>query len=86
MAIQKTMTVAPDLAIEVMSPTDKDEDLEKRLKKYAEAGTVTWVFYPKAACCRGLRWRSGRFSQKKNKRGAETRAAAPNSASPSRER
>jgi Uma2 family endonuclease len=39
-------SVAPDLAIEVMSPTDKDSDLEKKLKKYAEAGTVAWVFYP----------------------------------------
>ena len=39
-------TVAPDLAIEVMSPTDKDDVLEKKLRKYAEAGTVAWVFYP----------------------------------------
>jgi Uma2 family endonuclease len=39
-------SVAPDLAVEVMSPTDKDEDLQKKLKKYAQAGTVAWVFYP----------------------------------------
>ncbi len=39
-------TVAPDLAIEVMSPTDNDKDLEKKLKKYAAAGVLVWVFYP----------------------------------------
>jgi Uma2 family endonuclease len=39
-------SVAPDLAVEVMSPTDNDEDLDKKLKKYAEAGTGVWVFYP----------------------------------------
>lgn len=39
-------SVAPDLAVEVMSPTDKEEDLEKKLKKYAEAGVLVWVFRP----------------------------------------
>jgi len=39
-------TVAPDLAIEVMSPTDDDKDLDKKLKKYAAAGVLVWVFYP----------------------------------------
>lgn len=36
----------PDLAIEVMSPDDKPEDLEKKLRKYAEARVLVWVFYP----------------------------------------
>jgi Uma2 family endonuclease len=39
-------SVAPDLAIEVMSPSDKEEDLEKKLLKYAEAGVLVWVFRP----------------------------------------
>ena len=39
-------SVASDLAVEVKSPTDKDIALEKKLKKYAEAGVLVWVFYP----------------------------------------
>jgi Uma2 family endonuclease len=39
-------SVAPDLAVEVISPTDKDEDLEKKLLKYSEAGVLVWVFRP----------------------------------------
>ena len=41
-------TIPPDLVVEVMSPTDKDEDLDKKLKKYAAAGVLVWVFCPDA--------------------------------------
>jgi len=38
--------IAPDLAVEVISPTDKAEDLANKLKKYAEAAVLVWVVYP----------------------------------------
>jgi len=38
--------IAPDLAVEVISPTDKAEDTDKKLKKYAEAEVLVWVVYP----------------------------------------
>jgi len=37
----------PDLAVEVISPTDKERDVQKKLAKYMEAGVVVWVFRPK---------------------------------------
>ncbi len=39
--------IPPDLAVEVVSPTDRDETLEKKLKHYAAAGVLVWVAYPK---------------------------------------
>jgi Uma2 family endonuclease len=38
--------IAPDLAVEVVSPSDDPEVLEAKLKKYAEANVVVWVVYP----------------------------------------
>lgn len=38
--------IAPDLAVEVVSPSDDPEVLEAKLKKYAEAGVLVWVVYP----------------------------------------
>jgi Uma2 family endonuclease len=35
--------VAPDLAAEVMSPTDDEEQLQKKLLLYAAANVLTWV-------------------------------------------
>jgi Uma2 family endonuclease len=39
---------APDLAIEVVSPTDKPKAIEEKIKQYIKYGTrLLWVFYPK---------------------------------------
>ena len=39
---------APDLAIEVVSPSDTASELEVRVREYLEAGAAqVWVFYPK---------------------------------------
>jgi Uma2 family endonuclease len=35
--------IAPDLAVEVMSPTDSEEQLQKKLLLYAAANVLTWV-------------------------------------------
>ncbi len=39
--------IAPDLAIEVISPTDDDDDIDKKVKLYIKAGVLLWVVYPK---------------------------------------
>jgi Uma2 family endonuclease len=36
----------PNLAVEVMSPSDDPDVLDRKLKKYAEAGVLVWVFDP----------------------------------------
>ena len=36
----------PDLAIEVISPTDNTRDVSIKLSNYLAAGTVVWVVYP----------------------------------------
>jgi Uma2 family endonuclease len=36
----------PELTIEVISPTDKPEELERKLAKYAAAKVLVWVVYP----------------------------------------
>lgn len=38
--------VAPDLAVEVVSPSDDLDVLSDKLKKYAEAGVLVWVVFP----------------------------------------
>ena len=38
----------PDLAVEVVSPNDRAEDLRTKVRQYLEAGAVeVWVLYPK---------------------------------------
>jgi Uma2 family endonuclease len=37
---------APDLAIEVVSPTDLPKDITDKVANYLAAGTVVWVVYP----------------------------------------
>ncbi len=48
--------LAPDLAVEVVSPNDSAEDLEEKLDDYDKAGVrLVWVIYPearKARICR----------------------------------
>lgn len=36
----------PDLAVEVISPSDEPDVLDRKLKKYIEAGVLVWVFDP----------------------------------------
>lgn len=41
------LRIAPDLAIEVISPNDLAEDIEERVADFMEAGTkLMWVLYP----------------------------------------
>jgi Uma2 family endonuclease len=37
---------APDLAVEVISPTDSDKPLHIKIANYLAAGTVVWVVHP----------------------------------------
>ena len=40
--------VVPDLAVEVVSPTDRAEDLMEKVEQYFEAGVArVWVVYPR---------------------------------------
>jgi Uma2 family endonuclease len=39
---------APDLAVEIVSPSDSAQDLESKVKQYLQAGAKqVWVLYPK---------------------------------------
>ena len=39
--------VAPDLAVEIISPSNKAEDIEKKIEQLLEAGTaLIWIVYP----------------------------------------
>ena len=39
---------APDLAVEIVSPNDRADDIQEKVTEYLEAGTLlVWVFYPK---------------------------------------
>ncbi|HLZ80017.1 MAG TPA: Uma2 family endonuclease [Ktedonobacteraceae bacterium] len=38
--------LAPDLAVEVVSPTDSLKNLTDKVVNYLAAGTLTWVVYP----------------------------------------
>lgn len=44
---RKPLLVAPELAVEVISPSNKAEDIEKKIQQLLEAGTVLiWIVYP----------------------------------------
>ena len=38
--------LAPDLAVEVVSPTDRAQNIATKVANYLAAGTVVWYFYP----------------------------------------
>jgi Uma2 family endonuclease len=38
--------LAPDLAVEVLSPTNTDEEIRVKVSNYLAAGTVLWVVAP----------------------------------------
>ncbi len=39
--------VAPDLAVEIISPSNKAEDIEKKIEQFLDAGTtMIWIVYP----------------------------------------
>jgi Uma2 family endonuclease len=38
--------VAPDLVVEVVSHTDKQPDIRRKLAIYAQAGVLVWLVYP----------------------------------------
>jgi Uma2 family endonuclease len=37
----------PQLAIEVVSPTDRSADIKRKMLKYVDAGVIVWVIYPR---------------------------------------
>ncbi len=37
---------APDLAVEVISPTDEAQNIAEKVANYLAAGTLLWVIYP----------------------------------------
>jgi Uma2 family endonuclease len=39
---------APDLAVEVLSPSDKPDDMRLKIANYLAAGTLVWVVEPEA--------------------------------------
>ena len=40
--------IAPDLAVEVISPNDNSNEIEEKLADYLDAGvSLVWVFYPR---------------------------------------
>lgn len=42
------MPFAPDLAVEVVSPSDTSQDVQAKVSEYLSAGTrLVWVIYPK---------------------------------------
>jgi Uma2 family endonuclease len=44
----KYIPLAPDLAVEVVSPTDTADEIEEKVRDYLRAGTrLIWVWYPK---------------------------------------
>jgi Uma2 family endonuclease len=44
---EKFFPVAPDLAVEVVSPSDKKRDIEEKIKDYLTAGVpIVWIIYP----------------------------------------
>jgi Uma2 family endonuclease len=38
--------LAPDLVVEVVSPSDKQRTIRRKLAAYADAGTLVWLVYP----------------------------------------
>ena len=38
--------LAPDLAVEVVSPTDRSREITIKVANYLSAGTLLWYFYP----------------------------------------
>lgn len=38
--------IPPDLAVEVISPTDEQPDIRRKLSIYAGAGVLVWLVYP----------------------------------------
>jgi Uma2 family endonuclease len=46
--IQGYNPLAPDLAVEIVSPTDTEKQLRIKVANYLAAGTTIWVIYPEA--------------------------------------
>src|SRR5688572_27367561 len=44
--VDSWVPLAPDLAVEVVSPTDRAQNISVKLANYLAAGTVVWYFYP----------------------------------------
>lgn len=45
----KTLQIAPDLVVEIASPSDRPDDLMRKVQQYLNAGTATvLVIYPEA--------------------------------------
>ena len=50
------MTIAPDLAVEVTSPTDTVYELEEKVEEYLRAGVrLVWVIHPEVHAIQVIR-------------------------------
>ena len=45
---QKCLAGAPDLSIEIVSATDLEVDLRRKIDAYLDGGSTVWVVYPEA--------------------------------------
>jgi len=45
--LERRFECAPDLAIEIISPSESATDLAHKVRQYIHAGAVVWVLYPK---------------------------------------
>jgi len=53
---EQILDIAPDLAVEVISPTNTSAEMERKLTEYFQAGTrLVWYFYPKTESVRVFR-------------------------------
>lgn len=44
---QRPLHLAPDLAVEIISPSNRAEDIEKKIEQLLDAGTtLIWIVYP----------------------------------------
>ncbi len=59
-APEGTIEIAPDLAVEVVSPGDNARDLEEKVAEYLEAGVrLIWVIYPETRSAHVFRLNGG---------------------------
>jgi len=45
--LERRFQGAPDLAIEIISPSESATDIAHKVRQYIHAGAVVWVLYPK---------------------------------------
>ena len=57
-----SLRLAPDLAVEVVSPDEDEKALRAKVQMYFEAGTpIVWIVRPRTRTIEALRLDGGRF-------------------------